>query len=184
MMTATVTHYDRVKKFGFMKPLNSDIVRYFELRFQVAFIFDGEEKPAILKLDERALLEPEKGSIVYLESEDATRGPRAKWWGFKQEYDEAQEACDQRPTFRLRQRVGRIPKSRLQANSEPCRYQTLLESRNISEFHKYMKSMAQNPHDREWSAIWFEWLNNGKWEQCEDPRNGNYNPTRNVQASV
>jgi len=171
------------KQFGFIQVEGMPKNVYFHMSRQVCFLCDGGDTPAMFH---STGLIPEVGDevIFALDMSDA-RGPRAKYWGFAEEFDQAKEAIEGRPQVRFMWRLGRKKISRLHESPE---IRKLWEGRNLRELRAAYPIGAYPMMDNGHTARYFERWNGQEWVPLDtDPRinnNGKPNPACDVPASV
>ena len=97
-----------------------------------------------------------------------SRGPRAKWWAFEDEYDQALEDIKARTVIRFLWRIGRKKLSRLQEAPE---IRKLWEGKDIRELRRLYPVKSYSVMDNGTMARYFEIFLNGQWTKMEtDPR--------------
>lgn len=173
MHCGTVYHFnnDPTKMFGFIKP---DAIKsgegatvFFHIDRQREFMCDGGDVPILTGWTG----EPRKGDRVVYEADEGPKGPRVNFWAQQASYLAALEACANRPTYRFRQRAGRLPMSRLH---EKPTYTLLWTGNDLSQLRKSYSKSTYNCCNEEHMARYFEVasIQNDTlvWEPCDDPR--------------
>jgi cold shock CspA family protein len=150
--------------YGFITADDGRSVFFHQTRQQM-FVCKGEDEPTLKSCWQEP---PVEGEAVVFAVEETPKGLRAIWWAKENLYWEAKRECENRPTYRLRERRGELPKSRLQPRPE---YRTLWEGRNITELRSKYKQTWHPVQESGMFATYFEKLNvMGQWEPADDPR--------------
>lgn len=177
--TATVTNVVNItgipdkedQTFGFAEKEDRTAI-YFHLSKQVIIFFNGSDYPQITERIPTILVPLCGEEIVYQEIR-GERGPKALWWGFKEEFDAVMKLIAERPLYRFRVRDGRVPLSRLERGADGfAKYRTIWEGKNIDDLKKTHHVETFPTFERETSARYFEMFDEQtqEWIGADDPR--------------
>ena len=172
MLRGTIVYYNPVegKEFGFIRPEGSDGSKeknvFFHIKNYFTYRCDGSDDPSLTSRGKR---KPQIGEVVLYTAYNSRRGINANTLAPEDTYKEALESIKNRPTYRLRRRIGPERISRLQ---EPPELKTLWEGKNLTVLRTIFSKTGYptKGFPTDYYCFYFEIAKDNKWEKCEDPR--------------
>lgn len=189
MQLAQVKHVDKVKGYGFADVTdlngNKEKTVFFLFPKQRPVCQWGDQPFVLVKdlsrqtgvdVDDYIYVHAELNEAVTLRNEKQGSKWRAICWVLAEDFDRAADQIEARPFYRLVNRRGRIPKSRLQDKPQ---IQILWEGKNIIELRETFSLRHYFLTFEEFAGQYFEVQNpdTGIWTPTSyDPRTGQNDP--------
>ena len=167
MNKGTVLFFHEEKGYGFIGR-DGDLEDAKGLFFHITrfndFICNGGDVPVIGRGWKNV---PQRDMRVFFDEEDGPEGPRATKVASVDSYKAAMDAVRSRPLVRLRERVGKIPKSKLW--DKPT-YKVLWQGYDLTALRREFPCRKFPTFNNDDRARVFERKESDEWVGCTDPR--------------
>lgn len=153
------------KLFGFAK-INDPTSAFFHNNRRLMATCDGDDWVRLV--DPKDARYPKVGEEIIIQVFQGEKSPKALWWSFKDEYEQALQELENRPTYRLVHRIGYPKNSKL--THEPA-ITVRCEGKNLYMIRYNFPKEDFPVYDNGSEAQYFEIQDHaGNWIESCDPR--------------